>query len=145
MYIASCSMKFHPGPVSGTKGAILCDYVMKKPSGKVNSERVHLHFKEGKLMEIGPTAAFQYKQKEEAKEVDPAANLSFNLHLSTKEKEARSQVSLPYVLSARNKDHVLQGARSKDLKMGHTEGEIEYEPDDADDFDEDDPDDDLDI
>ena len=49
------------------------------------------------------------------------------------------------MLSARSKDHVLQGTRSKDVQMGRTEGEIEYEPDDADDFDEDDPDDDLDI
>eukprot|EP00730_Choanoeca_flexa_P016923 TRINITY_DN8081_c0_g1_i2.p1 TRINITY_DN8081_c0_g1~~TRINITY_DN8081_c0_g1_i2.p1 ORF type:complete len:210 (+),score=51.76 TRINITY_DN8081_c0_g1_i2:396-1025(+) len=70
---------------------------------------------------------------------DPEAlldNLTFNLKLNDKEKEARSQAVLPYTKAA-------EAAYTVDANPGG--GAIFYEPDDVDDFDDEDPDDDLDI
>lgn len=72
---------------------------------------------------------------------DPAANLTFDLHLSSKEKEDRSRVVLPYT-AVRDRVGVASGSSSTALKGS---GQIYYQPDDVDDFDESDPDDDLDI
>lgn len=69
---------------------------------------------------------------------DPAANLTFNLRLSDREREARSHLVLPYTYTAKEKAAQLSG-------RGETGGQIFYEPDAADDIDEEDPDDDLDI
>lgn len=71
-------------------------------------------------------------------DVDPAANLTFNLNLNDKEEEARRKLVLPYT-----KKHL-------DIKMENNskssgDGFIYYEPDEGDDFDEEDPDDDLDF
>lgn len=65
--------------------------------------------------------------------LDPAANLTFDLHLSAKEKEERSQVVLPYTSAQEEEGLELQGS-----------GRIFYEPDE-DCFGDSDPDDDLDI
>ncbi|XP_053378727.1 elongator complex protein 5-like [Mercenaria mercenaria] len=73
----------------------------------------------------------------ETTQVDPAANLTFNLTLTDKEKKARSEVKLPYTYDANRQDD------SFTRSVG--EGKIFYQPDEADDFDEEDPDDDLDI
>ncbi len=70
-------------------------------------------------------------------QADPTENLSFNLKLTDSEKQARSQVKLPYMLDQEQK------AVHLDRTVGS--GKIIYEPDDADDFDEEDPDEDLDI
>ncbi|XP_077998454.1 elongator complex protein 5-like isoform X2 [Glandiceps talaboti] len=64
---------------------------------------------------------------------DPTANLTFNLNLTDTERQARSKVILPYTIA--------QEKRMPQLKSG----QIFYEPDEADDFDDEDPDDDLDI
>jgi len=62
---------------------------------------------------------------------DPAANLSFNLKLTEREKAARQLVQLPYM---------------RQINPNEAEtGRIVYEPDYEDDFDDEDPDDDLDI
>lgn len=69
---------------------------------------------------------------------DPTANLTFDLHLSAKEKEARSQVVLPY--TSVQEEGGLVGIAS------HTgSARIFYEPDEEDCFGDSDPDDDLDI
>ena len=68
--------------------------------------------------------------KPSARQVDPAANLTFDLHLSTQEKAARSRVVLPYTSAQQGGE---QGT-----------GEIFYEPDEVD-FEDSDPDDDLDF
>ncbi|XP_014681694.1 PREDICTED: elongator complex protein 5-like [Priapulus caudatus] len=65
---------------------------------------------------------------------NPAANLSFSLTLRETEKEARSQLVLLYTHK-----------RSDIVPVVPSGGQIFYQPDEADDFDEDDPDDDLDI
>lgn len=69
--------------------------------------------------------------------IDPAANLTFDLHLTTKEKAARSQVVLPYT-SAQE-----EGGLVAVKSLGS--GRIFYEPDEEDCFGDSDPDDDLDI
>ncbi|KAJ2799672.1 Elongator complex protein, partial [Coemansia furcata] len=61
---------------------------------------------------------------------DPAANLSFNLNLTDKQRRDKAGVALPYL-----------EARVADVSGG----EIVYQLDDEDDWDEDDPDDDLEI
>ncbi|KAH7099007.1 hypothetical protein BKA62DRAFT_772839 [Auriculariales sp. MPI-PUGE-AT-0066] len=58
----------------------------------------------------------------------PDAGLSFKLSMTPDEQAARSQVALPYAHTGQQ-----------------SAGEIIYDPDSADDFDDDDPDDDLDI
>ncbi|KAL4221102.1 Elongator complex protein [Mactra antiquata] len=73
----------------------------------------------------------------ETSQPDPTANLTFNLTLTDKEKEARSQVKLPYTYD--------QSRQDETLTKSVGEGKIFYQPDEADDFDEEDPDDDLDI
>lgn len=64
--------------------------------------------------------------------VDPTAGLPFNLTLSDKEKNDRSQVRLPYKYT-------------ETQKAKRLEGRVFYEPDAVDDWDDSDPDDDLDI
>lgn len=75
-------------------------------------------------------------------EPDPTANLTFDLHLSSKEKEDRSRVVLPYT-AVRDGMGVASGLPASRTPTGS--GQIYYQPDDVDDFDESDPDDDLDI
>lgn len=70
-------------------------------------------------------------------QVDPAANLTFDLHLSAQEREARSQVVLPYT-SAQEEGLVA-------VTSHKNSGRIFYEPDEGDCFSDSDPDDDLDI
>ncbi|KAJ2876171.1 Elongator complex protein [Coemansia aciculifera] len=65
-----------------------------------------------------------------AQATDPAANLSFNLNLTDKQRRDKAGVALPYL-----------EARVADVSGG----EIIYQLDDEDDWDEDDPDDDLEI
>lgn len=66
--------------------------------------------------------------------IDPAANLTFDLHLSAKEREERSKVVLPYT-DQQNLVGVTTGGT----------GQIFYQPDEMDSFDESDPDEDLDF
>ena len=70
-------------------------------------------------------------------QVDPAANLTFDLHLSAQEREARSRVILPYTSA---QEEGLVGVTSH-----KSSGKIFYEPDEEDCFGDSDPDDDLDI
>ncbi|XP_078525695.1 elongator complex protein 5 [Lissotriton helveticus] len=69
--------------------------------------------------------------------VDPAANLTFNLNLSDSERQAKENLSLPYIFSAEKKSSLLQSRGSG--------GKIYYEPEAVDDVDDEDPDDDLDV
>jgi len=75
-------------------------------------------------------------KKKETKEsgAGDLKGLTFNLSLSEQEKEAKDQVTLPYL----NKRTVGSGS-------GGVGGEIHYVPDEFDDVDEEDPDDDLGI
>ncbi|KAJ2412631.1 Elongator complex protein [Coemansia sp. RSA 2531] len=76
-----------------------------------------------------PTLAARPPQPS-SQSTDPAANLSFNLNLTDKQRRDKAGVALPYL-----------EARVADVSGG----EIIYQLDDEDDWDEDDPDDDLEI
>ena len=70
-------------------------------------------------------------------QVDPTENLTFNLKLKDDEKQARSNLKLPYMYHEEKTGKVTVNPTR--------EGKVFYQPDEADDFDDDDPDDDLDI
>lgn len=70
-------------------------------------------------------------------QVDPTQNLTFNLKLTDNERQARSNLKLPYMYHEEKKSDIAVNS------VG--EGKVFYQPDEADDFDEDDPDDDLNI
>ena len=65
---------------------------------------------------------------------DPAANLTFSVSLSSKEKSDRAKTVLPYIR-----------AQQSGKEGGGGGGHIHYCPDESDDIDHSDPDDDLDI
>ncbi|KAJ2608106.1 hypothetical protein H4S08_004573 [Coemansia sp. RSA 1365] len=73
----------------------------------------------------------------------PATNLSFNLSLTEKQRQDRANVELPYLEAqlSQNSSSRPTPAVAKD----GGDGEIHYQLDDEDDWDEDDPDDDLEI
>ncbi|XP_045680191.1 elongator complex protein 5 isoform X1 [Phyllostomus hastatus] len=71
--------------------------------------------------------------------VDPTTHLTFNLHLSKKEKEAKDSLTLPFQFSSEKQQALLCRG------LGQATSRIFYEPDAYDDLDQEDPDDDLDI
>uniref|UniRef100_A0A3P8UUI2 Elongator complex protein 5 n=1 Tax=Cynoglossus semilaevis TaxID=244447 RepID=A0A3P8UUI2_CYNSE len=73
----------------------------------------------------------------EEQKMDPTANLTFNLRLSDAERQAKENLSLPFVFSKEKKTALLHS--------GPSSGRILYEPDENDDYDQEDPDDDLDV
>ncbi|XP_007521890.1 elongator complex protein 5 [Erinaceus europaeus] len=72
-------------------------------------------------------------------EVDPTAHLTFNLHLSKNEKEAKDSLTLPFQFSSEKQQALLHNG------PGQATSQIFYEPDAYDDLDQEDPDDDLDV
>ena len=64
------------------------------------------------------------------------SGLTFNLSLTEQQKEARSNLQLPYLLDEK--------VKKSQLDLGK-KGQIFYEADEVDDLDEEDPDDDLNI
>uniref|UniRef100_A0A1A8EYE1 Elongator complex protein 5 n=1 Tax=Nothobranchius korthausae TaxID=1143690 RepID=A0A1A8EYE1_9TELE len=80
----------------------------------------------------------EHKQNDaEEEQMDPTANLTFNLRLSDSEAEAKNKLTLPFVFSKEKKTALLH--------PGMGSGRILYEPDANDDYDQEDPDDDLDV
>ncbi|XP_066120189.1 elongator complex protein 5 isoform X2 [Saccopteryx bilineata] len=71
--------------------------------------------------------------------VDLSTHLTFNLHLSKKEKEAKDSLTLPFQFSSEKQHALLRRG------LGQATSHIFYEPDAYDDLDQEDPDDDLDI
>lgn len=84
-----------------------------------------------------PSNTVPQQKVQEEHEMDPTANLTFNLRLSDKEREAKENLSLPFMFSREKKKAILHS--------GANLGRILYEPDANDDFDQEDPDDDLDV
>ncbi|KAK3104437.1 hypothetical protein FSP39_002012 [Pinctada imbricata] len=115
-----------------------CSTLHKKATGKViritEEFTISEHFTVSNIQEVKKSTP-KLSVMDEDNSVDPTANLTFNLSLTDKEKEARSNVVLPYTKQ--------QEIDSQGNSPG--EGKIFYQPDEADDFDEEDPDDDLDI
>lgn len=116
-----------------------CNTLHKRLSGKVIKIDEHLNLDDQyNIQDV--TEVKQIDKRNiavESSQPDPTANLTFNLSLTDKEKEARSKVKLPYTYDANRQEETLNSS------VG--EGKIFYQPDEADDFDEEDPDDDLDI
>nr|XP_022346192.1 elongator complex protein 5-like isoform X1 [Crassostrea virginica] len=125
-------------PVTTPLTMYCCNTLHKKVSGKVIRITENFNLLEDfRVMDVSEVKQVTKSIPQDSNEMDPTANLPFNLSLSDKEKEARSQVILPYTYNKERQDSLL--AKS----VG--EGKIFYQPDEADDFDEEDPDDDLDI
>lgn len=115
-----------------------CDILHKKISGKITRISENFNLTETfQIQDVSEVSTLVVLKQIEDDQIDPAANLTFNLTLSDKEKEARSQVKLPYTYDQQRQEDTLNKS------VG--EGKIFYQPDEVDDFDEEDPDDDLDI
>ncbi|KAB0368035.1 hypothetical protein FD755_021359 [Muntiacus reevesi] len=71
--------------------------------------------------------------------VDPTTHLTFNLHLSKKEREVKDSLTLPFQFSSEKQQALLRPG------LGQATSHIFYEPDAYDDLDQEDPDDDLDV
>nr|XP_046236364.1 elongator complex protein 5 isoform X2 [Scatophagus argus] len=124
----------------GMKGDEAVAKITKRSkSGKVVQDEEIFSIKEdltvtvqSRQRQLGP------KQTEpEEQEMDPTANLTFNLRLSDTEREAKEKLALPFVFSKEKKTALLHS--------GPGSGRILYEPDANDDYDQEDPDDDLDV
>ncbi|XP_020007100.2 elongator complex protein 5 isoform X1 [Castor canadensis] len=87
----------------------------------------------------GPPLESQPHPDSHTPPVDPTTHLTFNLHLSKKEREARDSLTLPFQFSSEKQQALLRSG------PGQTTSHIFYEPDVYDDLDQEDPDDDLDI
>ncbi|KAF4012312.1 hypothetical protein G4228_002907 [Cervus hanglu yarkandensis] len=72
-------------------------------------------------------------------QVDPTTHLTFNLHLSKEEREAKDSLTLPFQFSSEKQQALLRPG------LGQATSHIFYEPDAYDDLDQEDPDDDLDV
>ncbi|KAM5149751.1 elongator complex protein 5 isoform 3-T3 [Callospermophilus lateralis] len=82
---------------------------------------------------------FRKPQQRPTYQVDPRTHLTFNLHLSKEEREAKDSLILPFQFSSEKQQVLLRTA------PGQPPSHIFYEPDAYDDLDQEDPDDDLDI
>ncbi|XP_017530721.1 elongator complex protein 5 isoform X5 [Manis javanica] len=82
---------------------------------------------------------YRRPQQRPTHEVDPMTHLTFNLHLSKKEREAKDSLILPFQFSSEKQQALLYPG------PGQATSHIFYEPDACDGLDQEDPDDDLDI
>lgn len=108
-----------------------CDILHKRQTGKVLQRREGYSIGDNYELITFQGLASSAPNTEQEQQPDPTANLTFNLSLSESEKKARENVVLPYTKVSNNPT---PGT-----------GQIFYEPDQVDDYDDEDPDDDLDI
>lgn len=142
VYLASFYVKIIPNRTTKS-GLYDCNSLLRKTSGKVTSNQITVKFDtRGKIILLKDTviAAASIDTKSD---VDVTSDLTFNLRLTDKEKEARANTALPYLLNESSKKAHLRKTHQK-IDLNST-GDVIYTPDDADDFDEEDPDDDLDF
>ncbi|XP_055970885.1 elongator complex protein 5 [Sorex fumeus] len=90
-------------------------------------------------LQRGPSPESQAHLDPHRPQVDPMTHLTFNLHLSKKEKEAKDSLILPFHFSSEKQQALLHPG------PGQATSHIFYEPDAYDDLDQEDPDDDLDV
>lgn len=117
-----------------------CQLIHKTASGKVIKWAGHFNIDRNlqiKQLEKRKITTAPKSTDHTTIQLDPAANLTFNLTLNEQEKKARSQMTLPFMHD--------QERQERELKRQTQGAQVFYELDEADDFDEDDPDDDLDI
>lgn len=135
-HLASSVIQLTPG-VKGDEA--LAKITKRSKSGKVLQEEVIFSIKDDLTLIVQgkPSQPGLRLTDTEEQEVDPTANLTFNLRLSDTEREAKEKLALPFVFSKEKKSALLH--------TGPGSGRILYEPDANDDYDQEDPDDDLDV
>uniref|UniRef100_A0AAV2KPN0 Elongator complex protein 5 n=1 Tax=Knipowitschia caucasica TaxID=637954 RepID=A0AAV2KPN0_KNICA len=106
-------------------------------SGKVLQEEQPFCINEDLSIIVLNKSSNMEQTVQEEHQIDPTVNLTFNLRLSDKEREAKEKLLLPYMFSKDKKTALLYS--------GSGSGRILYEPDANDDYDQEDPDDDLDF
>uniref|UniRef100_A0AAX7U728 Elongator complex protein 5 n=1 Tax=Astatotilapia calliptera TaxID=8154 RepID=A0AAX7U728_ASTCA len=124
----------------GTKGDEAVAKITKRSKlGKVTQDEEIFSIKgDFSVTVVSKTSHAGRRQTEpEEQQMDPTANLTFNIRLSDTEREAKEKLALPFVFSKEKKTALLQS--------GPGSGRILYEPDANDDYDQEDPDDDLDV
>ncbi|XP_040887202.1 elongator complex protein 5 [Toxotes jaculatrix] len=124
----------------GTKGGEAVAKITKRSkSGKAMQDEEIFNIKEDLtvIVQSKPSHTGPKQPEPEEQEMDPTANLTFNLRLSDTEREAKEKLALPFVFSKEKKTALLHS--------GPGSGRILYEPDANDDYDQEDPDDDLDV
>ncbi|XP_034020433.1 elongator complex protein 5 [Thalassophryne amazonica] len=111
----------------------------RSKSGKVMQDEEVFSIKEdlSVIVQTKPSQLAPRQAGLEEPQMDPTANLTFNLLLSDKEREAKERLTLPFAFSDEKKTALLHS--------GPGSGRILYEPDVSDDYDQEDPDDDLDV
>ncbi|CAI9740686.1 complex 5-like [Octopus vulgaris] len=115
-----------------------CNVVHRRLSGKIFKSKEQYQLLNSFELKAVKELQTTNLRPNDRPQVDPTANLTFKLNLSDTEKVARSQQVLPHI-QIQNRQQELQSSTMSG------QGQIFYEPDDADDFDDEDPDDDLDI
>lgn len=135
-HMASSVIQVAPG-VKGDEA--LAKITKRSKSGKVIQEEEFFSIREdlSVIVQSKPSQSGLKQTDAEEQEVDPTANLTFNLRLSDTEREAKEKLALPFVFSKEKKSALLHS--------GPGSGRILYEPDANDDYDQEDPDDDLDV
>ncbi|KAF7727489.1 Elongator complex protein [Apophysomyces ossiformis] len=115
----------------------------RRKSGKVQYESNGFYLESGSLMVVPAErlTGLEAKKVDDAEETseeqpDVISNLSFNLSLTDEQRKAKESIVLPYMKAQRTVEVEKEISNS---------GNIYYEPDAADDFDDEDPDDDLDL
>ncbi|XP_071439547.1 elongator complex protein 5 [Hetaerina americana] len=129
-HLAGTVLKIHP-PKPNSHGRPLCYIHQKAVKGK--HRRGVEHYSVDSCNALWSEPYTETVKSIPAEPVDPMADVTtFKLSLEEKEKEARSQLILPYM-------------RNDPAKESAGSGVIHYQPDEMDDWDEEDPDNDLNI
>ncbi|KAK2497596.1 hypothetical protein MC885_009096 [Smutsia gigantea] len=134
--------------LSGTMGQASAHILYRRPQQCPTHETLwfsilpdfSLDLQRGSPLESQPYPVDSDAQKDlHTPPVDPMTHLTFNLHLSKKEREAKDSLILPFQFSSEKQQALLHPG------PGQATSHIFYEPDACDDLDQEDPDDDLDI
>ncbi|XP_045426018.1 elongator complex protein 5 isoform X1 [Lemur catta] len=125
------------GTVGQASAHILCRRPRQRPTHQTHWFCILPDFSVD--LQEGPPVESQPHLDPHTSPVDPTTHLTFNLHLSKKEREARDSLTLPFQFSSEKQQALLRPG------PGQATSHIFYEPDAYDDLDQEDPDDDLDI
>ncbi|KAK7909838.1 hypothetical protein WMY93_014522 [Mugilogobius chulae] len=133
-HLATSLITVAPGKAGDNCTAMI---TKRTKSGKVLQEEHALKINEDLTITVLKKSSNAEPAVHEELQTDPTANLTFNLRLSDKEREAKEKLLLPFMFSNDKKNAFLH--------TGTGSGQILYEPDANDDYDQEDPDDDLDV
>ncbi|XP_003813625.2 elongator complex protein 5 [Pan paniscus] len=127
--------------LGGTMGQALAHILCRRPRQRPTDQTQWFSILPDFSLDLqeGPSVESQPYSDPHIPPVDPTTHLTFNLHLSKKEREARDSLILPFQFSSEKQQALLRP------RPGQATSHIFYEPDAYDDLDQEDPDDDLDI